>query len=49
MVQYHGWLEIRETTGETDFSRLMDVVQLIQDRLDTLADHHRILGMRVQN
>jgi hypothetical protein len=49
MVEYHGWITLREASSETNEDRLVVIAALIQQEIERRNAQHRIIGMKVVN
>jgi Immunity protein 7 len=49
MVEYHGWITLRDSTVETDESRLARIAAFVQKEIEPKNTQHRLLGMKVVN
>jgi hypothetical protein len=49
MVEYHGWLTLRDATVESDEERLTAKAASVEIEIERRIAQHRIIGMRVVN
>ena len=49
MVEYHGWITIRDSPSEGDEERTASFAGSLEERINRLRAEHRIIGMRVVN
>jgi succinate dehydrogenase hydrophobic anchor subunit len=49
MVEYHGWITLRESTHDIDDGRLDAIAATIQGKISGIQAEHTIRGMKVVN
>lgn len=49
MVEYHGWITIRDTTGDSDRTRLDEAIVSIKSYIDEIRFYNREIGVKAMN